>query len=120
MSATFTIKITGLRTATVNGIQNAVKQVEWTLVGEEAGQKFELPKTTNVPDPQSDGFIPLENLTEAQVVEWIETHDENLPSAKAHIQYVLDREIAKAELQPAIMPWAPAAEVPAAPEAPAA
>jgi len=120
MSADFTIKITGLRTQTINGIENAVKQVEWTMVGTEAGQTFELPQTTLVPDPQSEGFVPLENLTEAQVIAWIETHEPRLPSIRAHIQFVLDREVAKAALTTAAMPWAPVAETPAVPEAPAA
>lgn len=117
MSATFTIKITGLRTATINGIENAVKQVEWTLAGTEAEQTFELPQTTTVPDPQSEGFVPLANLTEAQVIAWIEAHDERIPAIKAHIQFVLDREVAKAALNTAVMPWAPVAEVPEAPAA---
>jgi hypothetical protein len=119
-TADFTIKITGLRTATVNGIADAVRQVEWTLSGSEASQTFELSQTTQVPDPQSDGFIPLESLTEAEVVSWIETHDTGLPSIKAHVQYVLDREVAKAALQPVTMPWAPVAETPENPQAPAA
>jgi hypothetical protein len=107
---TFQIKITGLRTQTINGIENAVKQVEWTMVGSEGAQTFELPQTTTVPDPQSDGFIPLANLTEAEVVAWIEAHDERIPAIQAHIQLVLDREVAKAQLQPATMPWAPVPE----------
>lgn len=105
---TFAIKITGLRTQTVNGVENAVKQVEWTMVGTEGTQTFELPQTTIVPDPQSDGFIPLVNLTETQVITWIEEHEPRIPAIQAHIQYVLDREVAKATLVQAQMPWAPA------------
>jgi hypothetical protein len=119
-TADFTIKVTGLRTATINGIENAVKQVEWTMAGTEAGQTFELPQSTTVPDPQSEGFVPLANLTEAQVVVWIEAHETRIPGIKAHIQLVLDREVAKAALTSTTMPWAPVAEEPAAPEAPAA
>ena len=119
MSATFTIKITGLRTATIGGIADAVKQVEWTMVGTEAGQTFELPQSTTVPDPQSQEFIPLQDLTEAEVVGWIEAHETRIPGIKAHIQLVLDREVAKSALTSTEMPWAPVAEVPP-PEAPAA
>lgn len=116
-TAEFEIKITGLRTATINGIENAVKQVEWTMKGTEAGQLFELPQTTTVPDPQSEGFVPLANLTEAQVIAWIEAHDENISGIKQHIQFVLTREVAKAALASTAMPWAPVAEVPEAPAA---
>jgi hypothetical protein len=119
-TADFTIKITGLRTATVNGIEDAVKQVEWILSGSEASQTFELPQTTQVPNPEAEGFIPLQNLTEAQVIAWIETHDIRLPDIKAHIQSVLDREVARAALQPVPMPWAPVAEIPENSPAPAA
>lgn len=115
---TFQIKITGLRTQTVNGIENAVKQVEWTMVGTEGTQTFELPQTTVVPDPQSDGFVPLENLTESQVVAWVETHEPRIAAIQAHIQTVLDKEVAKSQLQPATMPWAPVIETPAIPETP--
>ena len=116
-TATFTIKINGLRTATVNGLENTVKQVEWTLIGEESGQKFELPQTTNLGDPTSEGFVPLANLTETAVAAWVEATDTRLPGIKAHIQYVLDKEVAKASLTSAAMPWAPVVETPAAPTA---
>ena len=114
-TATFTIKINGLRTATVNGLENTVKQVAWTLVGEESGQKFELPQTTNLPDPASENFIQLTSLTEANVIAWIEATETRLPGIKSHIQYVLDKEVAKAALADTPMPWAPVTETPAAP-----
>ena len=108
-TATFTIKINGLRTATVNGLENTVKQVDWTLVGEESGQKFELPQTTSLGDPAAEGFVPLANLTETAVAAWIEATETRLPGIKAHIQFVLDKEVAKASLTSAAMPWAPVA-----------
>lgn len=114
-TATFTIKVTGLRTATINGIENAVKQVEWTMVGTEGDQTFELPQSTTVPDPQSEGFVPLTNLTEAQVVAWIEAHDTRIPGIKSHIQLVLNREIARANLVSTPMPWSTVIEAPTVP-----
>jgi hypothetical protein len=113
MAIAFTIKINGIRTATVNGLENTVKQVEWTLTGEDAGQKFELPHTTNLGDPDSSNFVPLTSLTEAAVMAWVEATDERIPNIKAHIQYVLEKEIARASLTSTPMPWAPAPEVPA-------
>lgn len=114
-TATFTIKINSIRTATVNGLENTVKQVAWTLVGEEAGQKFELPQTTNLPDPASENFIQLTSLTEANVIAWVEATETNMDGIKAHIQFVLDKEVAKAALADTPMPWAPVPETPAAP-----
>ena len=117
-TATFTIKITAIRTATVNGLENTVKQVDWTLVGEESGQKFELPQTTELADPASEGFVPLANLTEAAVIAWVEATASNLNGVKAHIQFVLDKEVAKVGLTSTTMPWAPVEPTPeSAPEA---
>lgn len=110
--ASFTINITGLRTQTVAGVPGVVKQVDWTITGTEAGQVFELPQTTTVPDPDAANFVPLAELTEPQVVAWIEAHDIRLPSIKQHVQLVLDRQVAQAALESAPMPWAPAPQSP--------
>jgi hypothetical protein len=107
MSATFEIKVTAIRTATVGSNTGVVKQVDWTMKGTEGAQSFELPQTTDLPDPDGQPFIPLEQLTEAKVVEWIEATDLRLESIKAHIQYVLDKELAKAQLTVTNMPWNP-------------
>lgn len=111
-SASFTINITGLRTQTVGGVPGVVKQVEWTITGTEAGQVFELPQTTAVPDPDTANFIPLEQLTEPEVVAWIETHETRIPAIKSHIQLVLDRQVDQAALESTPMPWTPAPQSP--------
>jgi hypothetical protein len=111
-TATFTIKVNGIRTATVNGLENTVKQVDWTLTGEEAGQTFALPQTSTLADPAAEGFVPLANLTEAAVAAWIEATETRMPGIKAHIQFVLDKEVAKSALASTAMPWAPVVEAP--------
>lgn len=111
-TATFTTKINGIRTTTVGERANVVKQVDWTLVGEESGQKFELPQTTTLADPDGQPFVELANLTEAEVIAWVEATDTRIPGIKAHIQFVLDKEVAKTALASTPMPWAPAVVVP--------
>ena len=111
-TATFTYKVNAVRTATVANHTNVVKQVDWTLKGTEAGQTFELPQTTQLADPNGQPFIEFANLTEADVVAWIEATELRLPGIKAHIQYVLDREVAKATLAATAMPWAPVEPTP--------
>jgi hypothetical protein len=111
-TATFTYKVNGIRTATVGDRTNVVKQVDWTLKGTEAGQTFELLQTTPLADPNGQAFIELANLTEADVVAWIEATETRLPGIKAHIQYVLDREVAKTALAATPMPWAPVESTP--------
>lgn len=109
-TATFTIKVTGIRTATVNGLQNVIKQVTWTMIGEELGQRFELPQTTDLPNPTSETLVPLSELSEENVISWIEANETRIPSIKAHIQFILDKQIAESALQEAAMPWAPIVE----------
>jgi hypothetical protein len=111
MSAVLTIKIRAIRTTTVGSHANVVKQVEWTMIGEQSGQRFELPQTTTLADPDGQPFIELTNLTEANVINWIETADaERVTGIKAHIQYVLDKLVAESALTVTAMPWAPVVE----------
>jgi hypothetical protein len=118
MSATFTIKINGIRTTTVGERTNVVKQVEWTMVGEESGLKFELPQTIDLADPTAEGFVALADLTETAVIAWVEATVANVDAVKAHIQFVLDKEVAKSALASTAMPWAPVVETPAPTAAP--
>ena len=108
--ATFTIVINGIKTTTVDGITDAVKQIDWTLKGELEGQTFELPQSTIIPDPIAAGFIPLANLTAETLVTWIETHEDKMEAIKSHIQYVLDKQVAVAALVSTPLPWAPVVE----------
>lgn len=110
-TASFTIKVTGLRTATVGDKTHVVKHVEWNIIGEESGQTFELPQTTQLPDPDGQTFIEFADLTETEVVQWIEANDGRIPGIKAHIQNVIDKEVAKSTLTTALIPWESAPEV---------
>ena len=110
MPATFEIKINAIRTSTVGDLTNVVKRVEFTVKGTEQGQSFELPQSVDLADPQSDAFLPLDQVSEANVVQWVEENFANMDSVKAHIQYVLDKEVAKAALAETPLPWAPVVE----------
>lgn len=108
--STFTINVTGIKIATVNGIENAVKQVDWTMVGAVDSHQFDLPQTTVLGDPDTENFIALDALTPEVVIAWIETTDTRLDAIKAHIQLVLDKQVASAALTTTHLPWAPAPE----------
>jgi glyoxylate utilization-related uncharacterized protein len=117
MSATFEININGIRTGTVGNLTNVIRKVEFTVNGTEQGQTFALPQTVDLSDPQAESFTPLAQVTEANVVAWIEENFTNMDGVKAHIQMVLDKEVAKAALESAPLPWAPAVEPAPAPAA---
>lgn len=111
MSATFETIINGIRTTTEGALTNVIKQVSWTLKGTQGGQTFELPLETilNAVDPEN--FTELSSMTGPELIQgWLETAEVNLPAIKEHIQSVLDKECAKAELASVPMPWVPAPE----------
>lgn len=104
-TADFTIKVNGLRTKTVGVNSNVVKEVEWTLIGKHGTCNFELPQSTQLPDP-IENFIPITDLTESEVINWIENNESRLLGIKAHIQLVLDQQSLKNNLEVVKMPWA--------------
>jgi len=110
MSATFETKINAIRTGTVGELTNVVKRVEFTVKGTEQGQNFELPQNVDLADPQSEAFVPLAQVTEANVVQWVNENFTNMSAVQEHIQYVLNQEVAKVALAEAPLPWAPAPE----------
>jgi len=109
MSATFEIKINAIRTGAVGNLADVVRKVEFTVKGTEEGQSFELPQAVDLGEPASESFIQLSALTEANVVEFVESAFTNMDGVKAHIQFVLDKEVAKAALESKPLPWATAA-----------
>jgi hypothetical protein len=118
-TAEFTYKIYGARTATVGDKSNVVKQVEWELTGTKDGQSFSLPQTTMLPDPNGQAFIPFEQLSQADIIGWLEASEPRLLSIKNHIQSVVDKMVEKAALTETRLPWLPPAEE-VAPPSPAA
>lgn len=110
MSATFETKINAIRTGTVGELTNVVKRVEFTVKGTEQGQSFELPQSVDLADPQSEAFVPLAQVTEANVIQWVNENFTNMSAVQEHIQYVLTQEVAKAALAEAPLPWAPVPE----------
>ena len=115
LTATFTVKVSSIRTATIDGQSGAIKQVDWVLIGTESGQTFDLPQTTTLDDPDGHSFIELANVTEADIISWIETTDTRIPSIKQHIQYVLTKEVAAKSLTSTQLPWLPPVTTPVLP-----
>jgi hypothetical protein len=106
MSLTYDIKVDSVRTATVGNLTNVIKQVNYTVTGTDSGQSFSLPTKVVLDDPQPESFISFENLTEAQVIEWVADRPETT-SVKNHIQLVVDKMVQEAVYQESNLPWAP-------------
>lgn len=105
-TANFEVIITGIRTTTVDNLQNVVKYVEWTIRGTKDDQIFELQQKTELGDPDPNSFIPLELINDPQtIVSWVEENEPRLNSIKAHMQFVLDKMTAENRLSRAPLPW---------------
>lgn len=115
MSATFEIKINAIRTGAVGDLTDVIRKVEFTVKGTEEGQSFELPQTVDLSEPDAGNFTPFAQVGEADVVSWVEANFGNMDGVKAHIQYVLDKEVAKHALESKPLPWAPAPVAPVEP-----
>jgi len=107
MTITYIIKPEKLYTHTLDGLTNVIKQVDWTITGSADSVSFSLPNTTTLADPTQQTFVPLSEITEQNVVEWIEAQELNLPAIKAHIELVVNRELEKKALNETQMPWVP-------------
>jgi outer membrane biosynthesis protein TonB len=106
--------------------KDVVFQVLWTLTGTTASQTSSYSGPTLLPAPQGDDFTPYSQLTEEQVIGWVENGTDPDYLANAH-QWIAD-DIAAKENPPVTnpsLPWTPPpepeaeAEVEAPVEAPA-
>lgn len=121
MAITYTWKITGLKTREVAGTQGAVVQTYWEKIGtDENGNEGKFSGATPfTPDPTdtSGPFIPFEQLTEQDVINWIKTVV--VGSYEEHVNGKIQEQI-EAKTRPVVeaaMPWAPAPTEPVAPPA---
>ena len=106
-TATFTYRVDSIRTADIGDMNDVVKYVEFTVKGTQDGQSFDLPQKIELSDPEAQSFIPFSDLSETEVVSWIENSFENLEAVKSHIQSVINLQLQKASFTANVLPWAP-------------
>jgi hypothetical protein len=116
MAIVYSYKINGVRVVAEGGLADVVKEVEVAVVGTDGAAKFELPVTVKLSPADPGEFTAFGALSEAQIVSWIES-DPSLDSTKAHIAYVVEKEVAKLAMESKPLPWAPAPD-PVAPVSP--
>jgi hypothetical protein len=91
-----------------NTENDVVFQVLWTLTGTNGVQTSSYSASTILPAPQGDDFTPYADLTEPQVIGWVETETDPEYLANAH-QWIAD-DIAAKENPPVVtppLPWTP-------------
>lgn len=124
MTLTYTWAITSLKKTTDGNISNVVVQTNWTCTGTDAdGDSGTFNGATPFPlssvDP--DNFIPYEELTEANVISWIQAVV--VGAYKEHVDAQILKQIALikdpvVEVPSNELPWSPPVEEGDAPAAP--
>lgn len=111
MAITYTWKITGLKTKDVNAAKpSAIVQTYWQKIGtDENGNEGTFSGATPFTvDPTDDSgpFIPFEQLTEENVLEWIKTVV--VGGYEEHVNDKIEEQIAEkiAPVTEAKLPWA--------------
>lgn len=119
MAITYTWKITALKTTDVGDKVNAVVQTYWKKIGtDENGNEGVFDGATPFtvdPSDESGPFIPFEELTEEDVIAWIQTVV--VGSYEQHVNEQIQRQI-DAKINPVVdapLPWAPPVEETPAP-----
>lgn len=109
MAIVYTYKINDARVVNEGALSDVVKEVEVTVTGTDGAAKFELPVTVKLAETDPNSFTPFADLTEAQIASWVDALPA-LDSTKAHIAYVVDKELEKLAMESKPLPWALAPE----------
>ena len=123
MALTYVYEVTSLKVKdevvgnTIN--QNAVVQTYWKVTGTDEALVTEEGKNqgtfsgatpfTTTTMPEGYNFIPFEDLTEQDVISWIQAVVEGNPGYKQHIDQQIQKEIddKMRPISDAALPWAP-------------
>jgi hypothetical protein len=92
----------------LEGQTDVVVSAQWNILGQDQGASYNLSGWQNFTLEQGEGFVPYNQLTEAQVVQWVkDTLGENgVASMEAAVQGSLDA-INNPPVEPVIatLPW---------------
>lgn len=123
MATQYTTAINSCRVTTQGDLPNVVKEVNCTITGTDdvvTSCTFSLPIPVKFGEADPQSFTPFEDITEAEMVNWVNAQTNQIAPVQAHIDYVVQKEVALAELQPKPLPWAPPVPPEAAPVPPKA
>ena len=108
MTITYEWKITGIKTQDVGEVKNVVVQTYWTKTGtDENGNKGIFTGATPFKPDETpvDQMKPFEQLTEADVIGWIQRVV--VGQYAEHVDGQIQKQIDKQTIAEAKMPWAP-------------
>lgn len=122
MAIVYSYKINAARVAAQDGLTDVIKEVEVTVTGTDGAAKFDLPTTVKLGAADPSSFTAFGDLTEEQILAWLDTPPipgvpTTLEGIKAHIAFVVAKEVEKLAMEQKPLPWAPVPD-PAAPVTP--
>ena len=122
MAIVYSYKINAARVVAQDGLTDVVKEVEVTVTGTDGAAKFDLPTTVKLGAADPSSFTAFGDLTEEQILAWLDTPPipgvpTTLEGIKAHIAFVVAKEVEKLAMEQKPLPWAPVPD-PAAPVTP--
>lgn len=108
MALTYTWKVKSVKTASANGLENAVVQTHWEKIGkDDDGVEGVFQGATPFPIDKITGndFIPFEDLTEETILGWIKAVV--VDDYERHVNERIQREIdsKKIKVVEADLPW---------------
>lgn len=106
MAITYSYKVNSIRVVTQGELNDVVKQIELNVTGVDGEARFELPATLKLDAADEENFVEFDDLTEEQIISWVEDSDLLVPT-KAHIAYVVEKEVEKLATQSKPLPWQP-------------
>ena len=113
MAIVYSSKINSVRVKAEGDLADVVKEVDISYTGTDGDCSFTLPCTIKLPSPEAETFTAFADLTEEQIVSWVEAQDDMLEPRRQHIAIVLEREVEKAASTNKPLPWEPAPVPPA-------
>jgi hypothetical protein len=104
---TWTIKAMSVMPV-LDGQTDVVVSAQWNILGEDQGASYNLAGWQNFTLQQGEGFVPYSQLTETQVVGWVQNAmgENGVASMEAAVQGSLDA-INNPPVEPMIepLPW---------------
>ena len=122
MAIVYSYKINADRVAAQDGLTDVIKEVEVTVTGTDGAARFDLPTTIKLGAADPSSFTAFGDLTEEQILAWLDAPPipgvpTTLEGIKAHIAFVVAKEVEKLAMEQKPLPWAPVPD-PAAPVTP--
>lgn len=91
-------------------VRGGVVTAMWSVIAREGSVEGKITLQSNFsPDPEGPGFIPIHDLTESQVIDWVKN---GMPHSQVHIYEAAAMEsLARAKMPPLAsgIPWSASA-----------